>query len=174
MNSRAQPDSVRDDTVTGGANAAGTASALEPKSLKYLRLARAVSAFSKDVSTRVGALIVGPAGEIRGTGYNGAPRGCRADEDHRAARPEKYFWFEHAERNAIYNAARCGTPTAGCTLYVTHAPCMDCARAIIQAGVAAVIWPAPLDEAHAARWTDHAPRVLQLLNECGVRYEVLP
>jgi dCMP deaminase len=47
--------------------------------------------------------------------------------------------MEHAERNAIYNAARCGTPLEGCTLYVEIMPCMDCARAIVQAGIGQVV-----------------------------------
>lgn len=141
----------------------------EARIAKYLFMARAAAFFSKDPSTQVGALIVGPAGEIRGTGYNGAPRGSRADEDGRCeTRPEKYFWMEHAERNAIYNAARCGTPTAGCMMLITHAPCMDCARAIVQAGIVGVVWPVLTDSAHIARWAEHADRVLQLFAECGV------
>ena len=139
------------------------------KAHKYLGLAGAVSVFSKDRSTCVGALIVGPDGEIRGTGYNGAPRGSMADEDERRERPEKYFWFEHAERNAIYNAARCGTPTNGCTMVVTHPPCMDCARAIVQAGIKQVIWNIPNLE-FEARWLEHKDRVTRLFEECGVRF----
>ena len=104
------------------------------KLLKYMRVAEAVAELSKDKSTKVGALILGPANEIRACGYNGAPRGCEADEDERSERPEKYHWFSHAELNAITNAARVGTPLEGNTLVVTHFPCMDCARAIVQAG----------------------------------------
>jgi len=47
--------------------------------------------------------------------------------------------MEHAERNAIYNAARHGTQMEGCTLYVELLPCMDCARAIVQAGIREVV-----------------------------------
>lgn len=170
MNSRAQLDPARDDAVEKGTIAAGTASALESKASRYLRLAQSVALFSKDPSTQVGALIIGPAGEIRSTGYNGAPRGCCADEDDRVyQRPEKYFWMEHAERNAIYNAARCGTPTGGCSMTITHAPCMDCARAITQAGIVAVAWPVITDSGHLARWEEHAARVLRLFAECGVK-----
>ena len=142
------------------------------KAHKYHGLAGAVSVFSKDSSTQVGALIVGPAGEVRGTGYNGAPRGSTADEDNRAQRPEKYFWFEHAERNAIYNAARCGTPTDGCTMIITHPPCMDCARAIVQAGIKEVIWNVPNPE-FEARWLEHKDRVTFLFEECGITWETI-
>ena len=48
-------------------------------------------------------------------------------------RPTKYLWIEHAERNAICNAARAGTATEGCTIFVEIMPCMDCARAVVQA-----------------------------------------
>lgn len=139
---------------------------------KYLEIAHAVSKLSKDESTKVGAVILGKDSlEVRSLGYNGAPRGCSADEDVlRTSRPEKYFWFEHAERNAIFNAARIGTPLAGSTLIVTHPPCMDCARAIVQAGIREVYWPKPSDE-FGARWIEHKYRVIKLFNECGVNFD---
>lgn len=142
------------------------------KALKYLEIAHAVSKLSKDKSTKVGAVILGKDSmEVRSLGYNGAPRGCPADEDEkRTARPEKYFWMEHAERNAIYNAARVGVPLAGSTLIVTHPPCMDCARAIVQAGIKEVYWPAPSKE-FGMRWIEHKYRVIALFNECGINFE---
>lgn len=92
-----------------------------------MEIAHAVAKLSKDPSSKVGALILGPAGEVRSLGYNGAPRGCAADEDARGLeRPEKYFWFSHAELNAIANAARVGTPLEGGILVVTHPPCAEC------------------------------------------------
>ena len=55
--------------------------------------------------------------------------------EERQERPEKYYWFEHAERNSIYNAARIGVSTKGSKMYMTcGVPCADCARAIINAG----------------------------------------
>ena len=141
------------------------------KARKYMEIAHAAARLSKDTSTQVGALIVGPAMEIRSMGYNGAPRGCHADEhsDPRNTRPEKYFWFSHAELNAITNAARVGTPLEGCTLLVTHPPCMDCARAICQAGIKRVIAVRPSDD-FRARWHEHAVRSSRLFEECGVTY----
>lgn len=141
------------------------------KALKYLGLAVAVAAFSKDTSTKVGALIVAPDGSIRSMGYNGACRGSKADEDERGTtRPEKYFHMEHGERNAIYNAARCGTPLEGCSLVVTHPPCMDCARAIVQVGIKNVVWPKPSEE-FGKRWIEHKYRVIQLFNECEIYFQ---
>lgn len=136
---------------------------------KYLGVAQAVSEFSKDSSTKVGAVVIGPTGEGGPWGYNGAPRGCRADEpdDPRGVRPEKYFWFSHAEANAIANAARVGYPLVGTTLVVTHFPCMDCAKAIVQAGIVKVITPEP-ELSFWERWKEHILRAKQLFAECGV------
>lgn len=135
------------------------------KAEKFIGIVRSIAALSKDRSTKVGAVAVGPAGEIRAMGYNGMPRGCDDDKEARHMRPEKYFWFEHAERNLIYNAARVGTPLEGCILVVSPLfPCMDCARAIIQAGFTAVIMDAEDNE----RWTEHKVRAQELFAECGI------
>ena len=101
----------------------------------YLDICRVVATRSKDPNTQIGCVIVGPAHEIRSTGYNSFPRGIQDDVPARLERPAKYLWIEHAERNAICNAARAGTATEACTLYVEIMPCMDCARAVVQAGI---------------------------------------
>ena len=90
---------------------------------------------SKDPSTKVGCVIVGPNKEIRSTGFNGLPRGVEDERLESLERPDKYLWIEHAERNAIYNAARCGTSLEGCIMFCQKYPCADCARAIIQSGI---------------------------------------
>ena len=104
----------------------------------YMGFARHAALKSKD-STKVGAILVGPDGEVRLTGYNGVPKDV---EDHawRRERPEKYKWTSHAEANLIAFAAREGIRTGGCTVYVTHMPCASCARTLIQAGIFQVIY----------------------------------
>ena len=92
---------------------------------------------SKD-TTKVGAVLVGPEGEIRLTAYNGPPRGVE-DRPERFERPAKYLYASHAEANLIAFAAREGIRTAGCTVYVTHHPCSSCARTLIQSGVQRVV-----------------------------------
>lgn len=140
---------------------------------KYFDIVDATARLSKDSSTQVGAIILGQSFEVRSLGYNGAPRGCSADEDERGQqRPEKYFWFSHAELNAITNAARVGTPLAGCALLVTHPPCMDCARAIVQAGIVDVLTRMPSDE-FLERWREHTERTQKLFQECHVSYHML-
>jgi dCMP deaminase len=96
---------------------------------------------SVDQHTHVGSVITDLDNVLVSTGYNSLPRGIDADTDiTRLSKEngEKYFWIEHAERNAIYNAARRGTILKGCKLYVPWIPCTDCARAIIQTGISEV------------------------------------
>ena len=59
--------------------------------------------------------------------------------EERFERPEKYKWIEHADRNAIYNAARVGISLEGCKMYLSFYPCIECARGIIQVGIKEVV-----------------------------------
>jgi dCMP deaminase len=107
---------------------------------RFFQLCSLIATWSEDRRTKVGAVIVGPANEVRAIGYNGLPRGVSGEIDPRYSpeENEKYYWFEHAERNAIYNSARAGISTDGCRLYVSLFPCSDCARGIIQSGIVQV------------------------------------
>ena len=106
-------------------------------------LATLVSTWSKDRSRKVGSVIVDSRNVLVSLGWNGFPRGIDDDVDRRHERPEKYFWAEHAERNAIYNAAANGHTLRGCRLYVLLFPCASCTRAIIQSGIQEVITGEP-------------------------------
>ena len=140
----------------------------------YLAVCRSVALRSKDPSTQIGCVIVGPAHEIRSTGYNSFPRGIADTVPERLERPEKYLWIEHAERNAIYNAARAGTPLQGCTIYVEVTPCMDCARAIVQAGIARVIVDADRMQRYSSkRYDEEFKKVKVLFKEAGIKMEVI-
>lgn len=107
---------------------------------RYLELAKLASTWSEDTSRGVGAVIVGPANDIRSVGYNTMPRKIDSSIDSRHSREngEKYYWFEHAERNAIYNAVRSGMMTYDCTMYSSVFPCASCMRAIVQSGIKAL------------------------------------
>jgi dCMP deaminase len=120
---------------------------------RFMQLAHFIGTWSKDRTTRVGCVIVGPANEIRSTGYNGFPRGISDGVEERFVRPAKYLWTEHAERNAIYNAARIGISLEGCRIYVPWFPCVDCARAIVQCGLVELVAFAP-DWNHL-QWGEH-------------------
>ena len=93
----------------------------------------------------------------------------RSDVPERLVRPTKYLWIEHAERNAICNAARAGTATQGCTIYVEIMPCMDCARAVVQAGIIQVIVSATrMQEYSSEYYNQHFGMVEVLFREAGV------
>jgi dCMP deaminase len=103
---------------------------------KMLEQAEMVAQLSPDPSRKTGCAIVMNQfhdGTERAvvTGVNEFPRGVTP----RLERPAKYVFMEHAERNAIYNAARRGIVLYGATIYLTWFPCADCARAIVCAGI---------------------------------------
>jgi dCMP deaminase len=141
---------------------------------EYFRnIANQVKLKSKDKYTQIGAVIVGPDNEIVSTGYNSFPRGIEDDVAQRQERPEKYYWFEHAERNAIYNAARVGVSTKGCTIYLTCGiPCADCTRGIINAGITNVVCEANQDTgAKGSMWEEHSKRSLVMFKEAKITVE---
>jgi dCMP deaminase len=119
---------------------------------RFLALARHISEWSKDPSTQVGCVVVGPDREIRSTGFNGLPRGIEDTIERLGNRELKYPLICHAEENAIMHAARIGLALKGCTAYVTWPPCTRCARSLIQAGVEQVVFPGPIEIPE--RWVD--------------------
>lgn len=139
---------------------------------RFMDLAFLVASWSKDPSTKTGAVVVGPDREIRATGYNGLVRGVDDNIPERMERPTKYDFFEHAERNAVYNACLTGTPLKGCVLYATHAPCTDCARAIIQAGIKMVVTNKMIIDENTPQgtWRDKLDYSAQMFKEAGVEY----
>lgn len=89
---------------------------------------------------QVGA-VFSTEGRILITGYNGSPAGlphCEHGIDWPADQP--CLLAEHAERNGIAFAARCGVALGGAEVHVTHAPCYTCAMALINAGVKRVLF----------------------------------
>jgi dCMP deaminase len=142
---------------------------------RFLRLAREIATWSKDRSTQVGAVIVGDDKTPGPYGYNGFPRAVDDDVEDRHARPTKYKWTEHAERNAIYNAARIGVALKGCTMFVTHVPCADCARAIVQVGIIRVVADRAgmRDSGFAKRWSGDEQITKKMLEEAGIALDVV-
>lgn len=138
----------------------------------FMTMVYLIAMKSKDQKSHLGAVIVGPDREVRSTGYNGLPRGCNDNLPERQERPEKYFWFEHAERNAIYNAARTGIPLNGCTMYTNGVPCTDCARGIIQAGLKRVIVHKEWVDNTPPRWKEHAQRSDIMFMEASVDVDI--
>lgn len=135
--------------------------------VRFMQLARHVAEWSKDRSTKVGAVIVDDGKVVIAIGYNGFPRGVDDDIEIYHKRPLKYKWTEHAERNAIYNAVRKGVSTMGCTMYLPWFPCMDCARAIVQSGISDVVVIKP--DFQDERWGDDFVNAYTLFNSCNVK-----
>jgi len=135
----------------------------------FISLLQPIAAKSKDPSTKVGAIIVGPNREIRSTGYNDLPRGV-VHTDERVERPAKYLYTEHAERNAIYNAARNGVSVVGTTLYCDMFPCAPCARGIIQAGVTRLVC-AQAPRTGDKNWEESQNAAMEMLLEAGVEVD---
>ena len=143
---------------------------------RFMEVAELVSTWSKDPSTKVGAIVVGPDREIRSTGYNGLVRGVDYNKPERLERPTKYDFFEHAERNAVYNACLIGASLTGCVIYVTSMPCPDCARPIIQSAIKMVgIYKPEFDEnAPQNTWRDKLVFSEEMFKEAGIEYLLLP
>lgn len=141
----------------------------------YLRLAVEIAIdHSGDPYTQNGAVLVaienGQAVEARAA--NGLPPGVAISAD-RFSRPLKYSFVEHAERGAIYAAARKGLKTAGATLYCPWFACADCARAIICAGVTRVVGHVTPRVLTPARWEESILLADQMLLEAGVQIDLL-
>lgn len=133
----------------------------------WLRLACTEAATSHDPSTQNGAVVVPATAAYVAIGVNKIPPGIHVTPD-RLERPAKYKYIEHAERAAIYAAARIGTPTAGATMYCPWFACTDCARAIIMAGIFEVVGHVTPRAATPERWTAEIVQAEAMLREAGV------
>jgi dCMP deaminase len=139
----------------------------------FIETAKVWSKRSKDPNTKIGACIAGPDNEVVSTGYNSFPRGINDNVPERKKRPEKYRWYEHSERNAIYQAARIGISLKGCRIYLScWVPCTDCARAIIQVGIKEVILGQKVEDASRTKWIEEAKRSTIMFEEAGVKVRV--
>lgn len=105
--------------------------------LRYLRMAHIWSENSYCKRRQVGALIVKDK-MIISDGYNGTPSGFEnvCEDENNQTLP----YVLHAEANAITKIARSGNNSENATLYVTDAPCIECSKLIIQAGIKRVIY----------------------------------
>lgn len=137
----------------------------------FMTMAYLVAMKSKDPSTRVGAVIVGPDHEIRATGYNGLPRGIHDREYRYTDKDYKYQACNHAEENAILHCAMNGTSAKGCTLYCQWQPCARCTKSIIQAGIIEVVYDKNFPgnkEGEQHIWQESIEISQELLNEVGI------
>ena len=137
---------------------------------RYLDLARAVSTWSKDPSTKIGAVAVGSQGQIISQGYNGFPRGIIDSSERLEVKEEKYKFVVHGEMNCIYNACLNGLSLNNTTLYVSGLPvCSECAKGIIQVGIGTVITQYDTAKVNP-NWAESNKLTKQLFNEANVNY----
>ncbi len=139
---------------------------------RFIELARHIAQWSKDPSTKVGCVVVGPDREIRSTGFNGFPRGIDDSRRRLDDRELKYPLIYHAEENACMHAARIGVSLKGCVAYVTWPPCTRCARSLVQAGVKEVLYPDGLEIPQ--RWKEDFETSMGMLGEAGLEVRPVP
>jgi dCMP deaminase len=133
---------------------------------RFLGLAYHVAEWSKDPSTKVGAVIVRPDKTVVSVGFNGLPRGVGDYAERLSDRETKLALTVHAEENAILFARGAA---AGCSMYVSMHPCSKCAAIIIQSGITEVITYDGVPD----RWKESAQMARQFMLEAGLRVRLL-
>ncbi len=137
----------------------------------FMDFARLAEKRSTCLRRRVGAVIVKDK-MVLATGYNGAPKGvshCEVEGCLRArmkvpsGQRHELCRGLHAEQNAIIQAALHGVITEGAIIYVTHQPCFNCAKTIINAGISEIVY--------GKEYRDD--RSLDFLNQAGVKITAL-
>jgi dCMP deaminase len=134
---------------------------------RFLDLADRIGAWSKDPSTKVGALIIRPNRTLCSIGYNGFPRGVDDAEERYEDRELKNQIVVHAEINAILTASE---ELRGYTLYVSPLhPCPQCAAAIIQVGIVRVV----SRESRREDWKERLEVSKKMFKEAGVTLDIV-
>lgn len=139
----------------------------------FMSLALMAAKKSKDPSTQTGCVLVSPKTRVvLATGFNGFPRGIERPDG--VEREEKYILTEHAERNAIYCAARQGTSLEGAEAYCTFIPCVECMRALIQVGVTTIYHAKEISEEmlSTGRWGS-CEEAIKMGEEVGIVFHAL-
>jgi len=137
---------------------------------RYINLAREASVWSKDPSSKIGAVAIGRKGQVLSTGYNGFPRGINDSLTRYQNRELKYKMVVHAEMNAIFNATYNGVSLDGATMYVYGLPvCSECAKGLIQVGIKRVVIDGEIQD----RWKESWKLTEQLFREANVEWEFI-
>lgn len=135
---------------------------------RFIDLAALIASWSKDPSTRTGAVIVDADNRVVSMGYNGFARGVHDDDDRLNDRETKYKMIVHCERNAIIFARQ---DLRGCRLYTwPFMSCAPCAAMVIQAGINEVIAP----QNDNPRWIADFALSHKMFMESGVSVRLLP
>lgn len=140
--------------------------------IRFLGLAEYWSSFSKDPSTKAGAVIVRPNGSVAGLGFNGFPQGMPDLPELYSNREEKYSRTVHCEINA---KTFCTDPSLkDYTLYTwPFATCDRCCVQMLQSGIHRFVFPAPSADA-LTRWATSFERTKNYIRECGAVFTEIP
>lgn len=140
---------------------------------RFMELAQQISTWSKDPSSKIGAVIVNDERRILATGYNGFPRGIDDSDERLNNKDEKYPRIIHAEMNALMNALYNGVAVKGATLYVYGLPvCPSCTKCVIQAGIKRVVIPS--EKTDKGNWQEvWDTQSSEMLKESGVQITLL-
>ena len=137
---------------------------------RFLSMADLVSGWSKDPSTKVGAVIVTPENVVVSIGYNGFAQAMPDVKSHYANREEKYSRIVHSETTAIVLARK---DVRDHTIYVTLPPCDRCAVTIIQAGIMRVVCAEATDDGVKERWQTLFDKSAKYFEESGVKFDIV-
>lgn len=136
---------------------------------RFLELAKHISTYSKDPSTKVGAVITKDK-RIVSMGYNGFPRGVKDSSECYNNRELKYAMVVHAESNAIIHSKE---DLTGSSIYLwPFLSCSTCSGLIIQSGINRVIAPKASKEIEE-RWGKNLEISRLMFNEAGIRVDEL-
>ena len=139
---------------------------------KYIDLAKCIAGWSKDPSTKIGAVAIGDKGQVLSQGYNGFPRGIEDSPERLHVREEKYKYIVHAEMNCVFNASLNGVSLYDSTMYIYGLPCCsDCAKGMIQAGISRIVMHVQ-DLDGAIRWKDSWNRSKAMFDEVGIQWNL--
>lgn len=133
---------------------------------RFVDMAKLTASWSKDPEVKVGAVIVAPSKRQISVGYNGLPIGFD-DKNHGMAKQQRVAMTVHAELNAILNSMFI---VENSTMYVTKAPCLECAKAIVQSRIYRVVCPR-LDP--LSSWHEHQMQALNFLRMSDVKVDIL-
>jgi dCMP deaminase len=132
---------------------------------RFLDLAKFISSWSKDPSTKTGAVIVGPRNEVISVGFNGFPQGMPDNDTSLENRDEKYSRTVHCEINALLFAGR--PIPAGSTLFTyPFISCDRCVVQMLQAGIKSFVAPKATEE-QLTRWSKAFEKTRLYIEECG-------
>lgn len=135
--------------------------------LRFLQLAKLVSSWSKDPSTKTGAVIVRPDNTVVSLGFNGFPHRMSDAEDLYIDREKKYSRIIHCEMNALIHAREI---LINCTLYTYPFICCDrCVVQMIEAGIIRFVSPIPTTDA-LSRWEGAFEKAKDYILESELTY----